>query len=95
MFRVFKWLNIIDIFCLMFDKCRVCLFKIIYVFKMCLCFFLSFRNFCSLVLLLVLFLFYFYYYYYLDGLKAHALFQLKLGPRSRPIQAHCEAHFVA
>ena len=55
--------------------------------------FLSFRNFCLLVLLLVLFLpfyflFSFYFYYYLDGLKAHAPFQLKSWPNSIQVQAH-------
>ena len=52
------------------------------MFLKCVCVFSSFRNFCSLVLLLVLFLlfYFYYYYYYLDGLKAHALCQLKFGP---------------
>ena len=55
--------------------------------------FLSFCNFCLLVLLLVLFLpfyflFSFSFYYYLDGLKAHAPFQLKSWPNSIQVKAH-------
>ena len=36
MFRVFKWLNIIDNLCLVFDKCRVCLLKL-FMFSKCVC----------------------------------------------------------
>ena len=57
----FKWLNIIDNLCLMFDKCRV--------FKNYLCF----QN-------MFVFCFIFFIIITIDGLKAHAPFQLNFGP---------------